>query len=141
MKDSWRKFILVTLCVVTLSVCLTGCFIPIVVISSIPYTTVRESFDYRAPLDSNASVTIIYAREVPVLPENLELVATMGGVNEEACIAAYEDDFWNDENIRAWARELGASVAYVKVAGRDAPCMERTVEFLVEKDGGKNEKN
>lgn len=133
MNKSWFRSTLAALCAITLSVYLAGCFTP--------YNTVRESFDYRAPLDSTAAVTIIYAREVPVLPENLELVATIGGVNDESCVSGYYPDEWTEGRLEKWARELGANVVYVQVAGSSSPCIERIAEFLVEKNGGKNEKN
>lgn len=133
MKGSCSKFALAALFAIILSVSLAGCFTP--------YNTVRESFDYRAPLDSNATVTIIYASQVPVLPENLELVATIGGVNDESCVSGYYPDEWTEGRLEKWARELGANVVYVQVAGSSSPCIERIAEFLVEKNGGKNEKN
>ena len=66
---------------VTVSAVFTGCA------SKNPHQIVRESVEPRPPLDSLAAVKIVYARDVPVLPENLELVATMAGASEGACIA------------------------------------------------------
>ena len=116
---------------VTLSVTLAGCFMT---------ATVRESLDERPPLSYTEPVTIVYASEVPVLPENLELVATMGGLVEDACIVGYHPNEWT-YGLEREARKLGANVVYVKVPGPNAPCKERTVEFLVKKSGGNDEKN
>ena len=117
---------------VTLSVTLAGCFMT---------ATVRESLEERPPLSYTEPVTIVYASEVPVLPENLELVATMGGLVEEACVVGYRIGEWELGFWERKARKLGANVVYVKVPGPNAPCKERTVEFLVKKSGGNDEKN
>lgn len=124
---------------VTVSAVFTGCA------SKNPHQIVRESVEPRPPLDSLAAVKIVYARDVPVLPENLELVATMAGASEGACIAGYAT-FDEAERFKKWARELGANYVYVKVPGPDSswpqlPCGESTVEYHVEVDGGNNEKN
>ena len=118
----------VLLFAVILLILLTGC--------TARYNIARESFKDRPPLDSKTPVTIIYASEVPVLPQNLELVATMGDIYHQECFLDYIPSSykWTKERLTEWARKFGASVIYVK-------CIERSVEFLAKKSGGKNEKN
>lgn len=132
---------LVALLAVLLSVAFSGC------VSQYPYHMVRESIENRPPLDSLAPVKVVLAIDVPVLPENLELVATMAGANDGICIARFGTiDVQTAEMFKKWARELGANYVYVKSPGspklwQQASCDENSVEFLVEVDGGKNEKN
>lgn len=70
---------------------------------------VMNSATKRKPLEENVEVRFIYAPEVPIIPENTELVAVMMTNSEVNCslksgVAALERT----------AREIGADLVFVK---------------------------
>lgn len=70
---------------------------------------VMNSTEKRTPLDSNAVVNFIYGPEIPIIPENAELVAVMQTNTNTNC--SLESDI---EALRNTAREIGADLVFIK---------------------------
>ncbi len=91
-----------------LMIVVSAIFFFITACSSTEYM-VRYSDEKRAPLDSLTKVSFIYGPELPIIPENTELVAVMQTNTNSDC--KVDDAVAALENA---ARELGADLVFVK---------------------------
>lgn len=107
-----------------------------------PHYLLRESVEKKTRLDENAPVKLVYASDIPVLSEKLELVATKAVTLPEDQECYFARDNWADEEqLRMVARNLGANYVYVKTARSDKACSVTIVEFLLDSGRGEHEKN
>ncbi|WP_173384789.1 hypothetical protein [Fibrobacter succinogenes] len=111
-------------------------------VGCIPEYLLRESVEKKPRLNAETPVKVVFASDIPVLSDKLELVVTKVYNLPDSKECMFVRDNWADEEwLRKTARKFGTNYVYVKTIRSDKACPVTIVEFLLDSGRGEHEKN